>query len=612
MALSILRLACLVVAILTLQFYVFYGAYSKSHRLLPVLLTCVCLYCFYEMVLNVTGAKEVFFLLERLLLVEVLYIILYYIYDFSHARQPYYVDIIGFISLILGNVFTLLQYYSQKPIYSVLYYTFVLGYGFLILLISAFFSIKRRIKSRRERYTIGMIYLAFLIPSLSVPFRYHTSFGAPLFSISIICTCGIVLYLLRRGYLIDLTQELMENLYNNNSSSTILFDEDKQFMNANTTAKNTFPENFLQEYSNFITDDKRISIEYDSSFYKCQSNHVKLQNGVSGYVVNAIDITDEQKTILQLTEQSSLFSIMSHKMRTPLNVIIGISDHILSTVDSSSTMKKDIKIIRSSGHTLLTYINSILNDEEDAPEEQNHTLETDDSQIKPTFTFSKAKVLLAEDMAVNQLVFEKLVSPWLFSVDIVENGEQAIEAVQNNDYQLVFLDKMMPVMDGIKTAEQIRSFSSVPMIIITADCSDDMQKTFKNFGFQDFISKPLILSDLKKIIETNMPFEYQDDFFDDEEDEIFIPEEDSNGIYRTYKDEITSISSSLEELFATDISEFRIKVHGIKSSSKQLGFLELGEMAEELEMAAKLENRDYINRHLARFLEECEQLVASI
>lgn len=84
----IIRSLCLIVALYTMQSYVFYGANTKSHRLLPVLLTCVCLYGFYEVVLALTNADALFLLLEQLLLIQVVYITIHYIFDFQMPQFP--------------------------------------------------------------------------------------------------------------------------------------------------------------------------------------------------------------------------------------------------------------------------------------------------------------------------------------------------------------------------------------------------------------------------------------------------------------------------------------------------------------------------------------------
>ena len=121
----IIRFISLVVALFTLQCYAYFGAYSKSHRLFPVLLTGICIYDFYEIVLTFTHENHVFIILEQLLLVQMIYLALHYIFDFSHARIPLYLEVVGFGTLICSNIFILLQHTSDNPIFHYLSLVFV-------------------------------------------------------------------------------------------------------------------------------------------------------------------------------------------------------------------------------------------------------------------------------------------------------------------------------------------------------------------------------------------------------------------------------------------------------------------------------------------------------
>ena len=93
---------------------------------------------------------------------------------------------------------------------------------------------------------------------------------------------------------------------------------------------------------------------------------------------------------------------------------------------------------------------------------------------------------------------------------------------------------------------------------------------------------------------------------------IFVPDEKKNSVTDTYCNEVSSIASTLDSLAHTDLAMFRIKVHGIKSSSKQLGYTNIGEQAEIMEMAAKLENKDFIFSHLDSFVQLCNDTVSTI
>ena len=622
-----IRFISLVVALFTMQCYFYSGAYSKSHRLLPVLLTGICIYDFYEMVLAFTHENHVFIILEQLLFVQMIYLALHYIFDFSHARIPLYLEVVGFGTLICSNIFILLQHTSDNPIFHYLYLVFVYVYSTIILIVTTIFSLTRRIKSKRERYIVGMIYLASLFLVIGISLRKIHTYGVPAMSICLICTCFIVLYLLRKGYLMDLSQELQENLFHNNNVPTILFDGEQQYLQANNMAKNHFVESYLQDFRNFTTEDKLL--KYGKHFYRCYKKPIVSRNKVFGYIITLADVTEEQQAILSLSQEKmsveevarkkdNLLSLISHKMRSPLNVIIGMCDILLHNHTSDLNIDNSLESIKASGKELLSYVDEILissgADASVLANDQSMQMGTSllqEEHIEPTILFPKARVLVAEDILTNQEVFKNMVKPWQFTIDFVENGEQAIAAVKNHSYQLIFLDKMMPVLGGIDAAHIIHRICDTPLVLVTADNTDHLQTEYLHYGFSAYLSKPLSLASLKRIIETLMPVEFQE-FSSDDEDGIFIPENDQNAVLELYCDELSSLSEKLVALIDTDLSLYRTTVHGIKSSSKQLGYMQIGEEAEVLEMAAKLENKDYIRKHTDDFITHCHDTVTQI
>ena len=622
----VIRFISLVVALFCMQFYACSDAYSKSHRLLPVLLTGVCIYDFYEMVLAFTGATHVFTILEQLLFVQMIYVFLHYMFDFSHAKIPIYLECIGFISLIFGDVFILFMNILEYPIFRYLYLIFVYAYSCSIFIISVLFSYSQRIKSKRERYVAGMIYLAFSLTIIGIILRSISNYGIPVLSSCLIATCAIVLYLLKKGYLLDVSTELQDRLFSSNNVATILFDGEQQYLRSNNIAREHFEESYLQNFYHF-SEDKEL-LEYNQHYYKTHIQKISSNGNHYGYVVTLTDLTEEQQMILSLSKEKSsveelarrkdsILSVLSHKMRSPLNVIIGMCDSLLRKNVSEKSMDDMLHSIKSSGNELLSYVNEMLissgADASVLTENQlrNSMLsQLQEEHVEPSILFPKAKVLVAEDILVNQEVFKRLAEPWKFQIDFVENGQQAIAAVNKHTYQLIFLDKMMPILNGIDTAHIIKQICDTPLVLVTADNTDNLPSEYLNYGFSGYLAKPLSLASFKRVIETLMPVDYQE--FADDDDDIFIPEDNQNAVIALYCDELISLSDKMPELMKDNISLYRTTVHGIKSSSKQLGYLEIGKEAESLEMAAKLENKDYINTNTPAFVDLCHNTAQQI
>jgi two-component system sensor histidine kinase/response regulator len=109
---------------------------------------------------------------------------------------------------------------------------------------------------------------------------------------------------------------------------------------------------------------------------------------------------------------------------------------------------------------------------------------------KPVF-----RVLLAEDVKLNQLLTQKLLARSGYQIDIAENGHQAIEALQSTDYDVILMDVQMPEMDGIEATRQIRALpgpkSLISIIALTAQAEGNTQDELRAAGMDDYISKPI-------------------------------------------------------------------------------------------------------------------------
>ena len=121
----------------------------------------------------------------------------------------------------------------------------------------------------------------------------------------------------------------------------------------------------------------------------------------------------------------------------------------------------------------------------------NATLENDllelDSEIK------NIKVLVAEDIALNQLLMKSLLDDFGFERDIADNGKIAIEMLKKNDYDIILMDLQMPEMNGFETTEYIRKKmkSNIPIIALTADVTTVDVNKCKAVGMNDYLAKPV-------------------------------------------------------------------------------------------------------------------------
>lgn len=107
-----------------------------------------------------------------------------------------------------------------------------------------------------------------------------------------------------------------------------------------------------------------------------------------------------------------------------------------------------------------------------------------------------AKVLVAEDNPVNQIVIKKILKQVGAEATVVADGKAAVAAFTSGAFDIVFMDCHMPVMDGYQATAAIRANSQIPIIAMTADTKDEDREKALAAGMTDFISKPV---DVEKV-----------------------------------------------------------------------------------------------------------------
>lgn len=232
------------------------------------------------------------------------------------------------------------------------------------------------------------------------------------------------------------------------------------------------------------------------------------------------------------------------------------------------------------------------------------------------FIAPEAHILLVDDNELNLVVAKELLKPLRMQIDTAENGLQAVKMVRGSQYDLVLMDHMMPVMDGIEAAKAIRAlpedkYQKLPIIALTANAMVDARKEFLNAGMNGFVAKPIdfarICNQLKlwlpKDLVRDVPKEEAKKLLADDLSDCEIQPEDpqmgfsfEEGVnhcgskaalmktirifYRTIDSKANKIEQCLKEGL---ISDYVIEIHALKSSALLIGAVPLSEAAKELE-----------------------------
>jgi signal transduction histidine kinase/DNA-binding response OmpR family regulator len=263
-----------------------------------------------------------------------------------------------------------------------------------------------------------------------------------------------------------------------------------------------------------------------------------------------------------------------------------------------------------------------------------------------------ARVLVVDDVATNLDVAKGMMLPYGLTIDCVNSGKEAIRLIREAAvvYNAVFMDHMMPEMDGMEAVRVIRHeigseyAKTVPIIALTANAIIGNDKMFLENGFQDFLTKPIDMAKLDVCL--NRWVRNRDKEFDlgitallpDEgpaaEDRVFeagIGTPDIEGIdfiegvkrmgnretaylrvLGSYAANMPAMLDNIRSFSAEFIKEYTITVHGIKGSSYGICANEIGKQAEALEMAAKQGDIEIILANNQHFILETEKLVDRI
>jgi CheY-like chemotaxis protein len=127
------------------------------------------------------------------------------------------------------------------------------------------------------------------------------------------------------------------------------------------------------------------------------------------------------------------------------------------------------------------------------------------------FHVDGADVLIIDDNDINLLVASEILKQYGITADTAQSGADALKTLEKKKYDLIFMDHMMPGMDGIEASERIRANddwrAKVPIVALTANAIVGMMDTFLSHGMNDFISKPIEIEKLNQILLKWLPSE---------------------------------------------------------------------------------------------------------
>ncbi|MDE7311471.1 MAG: PocR ligand-binding domain-containing protein [Eubacterium sp.] len=261
----------------------------------------------------------------------------------------------------------------------------------------------------------------------------------------------------------------------------------------------------------------------------------------------------------------------------------------------------------------------------------NHELYTElpeEDEDPFDFIAPDATILIVDDNAVNLTVAAGLLEPLHMQIDTACSAQDAIEKIARHAYDLIFMDHMMPEVDGVEATHIIRRFytnyNNVPIIALSANAVDGAEKLFLKEGMNDFVPKPIelkvILSALRRWLPQQkiQPAAPNSSGSKDKTLSVQIDELDTKAALKLLGSEklfwdvlkdyflvISKKAALIEELEQKeDWKNYTIEVHALKSASRQIGAIELADLAARMEQAGNEGNAALIHYTTPRLLEQ--------
>ncbi len=275
------------------------------------------------------------------------------------------------------------------------------------------------------------------------------------------------------------------------------------------------------------------------------------------------------------------------------------------------------------------------------------------------FSAETARILVVDDVEMNLRVFQSLLKRNKVCVDVAASGQKCLEMAAARRYDVIFMDHMMPVMDGIETFHKMQEFEenpneNTPVIMLTANALTGMRQKYLEEGFADYLSKPISGEALENMLlkylpESKIRYEESEDE-DSPKDEKRKSERQGTGKKAGQSDETAremkpgeglaglqrcvpdlDLDKALDYcsgseafyiellhdfagerkdekisgLFAKeDWKNYAVEVHGLKGVARTLGFVELGNLAEKMQFAAQASDLAYVSEHHEELLQK--------
>ena len=371
-----------------------------------------------------------------------------------------------------------------------------------------------------------------------------------------------------------------------------------------------------QVLTNIITNAVKYTaeghIDISASASKNYGNYVDLT-----FAVKDTGIGIKQEDIKRMFESFERLEVNRNRNIEGAGLGMTITQNLLKMMGSTL----NVESVYGEGSTFsFTIAQEIIDETPIGDFEQKLKQLSSNYEYSTSFEAPNARFLVVDDNTMNRKVFVALLKDSKVKITEAASGAECLQLIKTQHFDMIFLDHMMPGMDGVETFKAMRTLEGnkclgTPVIALTANAIAGAKDRYMTIGFHGFLSKPVVPAQLEKMIRDFLPeslLEYHEPDAKDEArknrvKKIELPDiegidwdyallhfPDTNMVYQTAIDFFESIGFEREEVLRyyneldeSILEDYRIKVHSIKSMSNTIGATALGGLAKLCEYAAR-------------------------
>ena len=345
---------------------------------------------------------------------------------------------------------------------------------------------------------------------------------------------------------------------------------------------------------------------------------IKMEDKTEEEVLLHVSVSDtgqgiKEEDVKRLFAAFEQVNVSANRGKEGTGLGLSISNELIAMMGGKLEVRSEVGVGSEFFFTICQ--KKVMGEIENSEETENESL---------NFVAPKARILIVDDNEMNLKVAAGLLAPLQMQIELAESGAKALEMIQQKEYHMVFMDHMMPVMDGVETTIRLRElgdsyYQKLPVVALTANAMKEAEKLFYEVGMNGFVAKPIDMREMCIVLRKWLPEElliWQENSEGDSQWENMSTEDgklsgdkqllesipviegidSKEGIkncgslelftnllgnyYKLIDTKAAKVERCIEENMLRD---YIIEVHALKSTSRMIGAMELSEMFAHLE-----------------------------